>query len=133
MNISFNYSHGNQDEAVLLGKEDAPKAKHQLPLQTAGFAVVSVPVEVSPRPHGTHSCVPSLQADRDAERGKFGCNKEETTSSSLWLLAEPDLPVQNFWGLPSLGIQARAAQGLRSRNVLEGVIPELKQHDSRQS
>lgn len=34
MNISFNCSHGNQDEAVLLGEEDGPKAEHQLLLHT---------------------------------------------------------------------------------------------------
>lgn len=83
----------------------------------------SVHVEMSSRPHRSYFCVLPLQVSSSAEGGKFGRKKQETTSASLCLPAEPDLPVQYFGGLPSVGMQIQAAQGLRSRKFQVGVIP----------
>jgi len=133
MNISFNCLRRNQDEVVLLGGEDGPKAEHQLPLQTDLDLLWFLPLWRCPQDLTAMSLCSTSAGWQRYRMGKFGCNKQETTSSLLWLLAESDLPVQHFGGLPSVGTQAQAAQRLRSRKVPAAVIPEVKQHESRQS
>lgn len=122
MNISFNSSHGNQGEVVLLGAEHGPKPEHLLPLQ-AELDLAFVPVEMSPRPPGPLLCVPPLQAGGGTEQGK--CNMQETTSALLFLPGRARSPCVMFCrdgGTSSSGL-----------TILEEVIPEVKRHESRQN
>lgn len=96
LNVSFSSSHGKQGEVVLIEIRDGQKPEHHLPLQTE-LGLVSVPVQMSPRPYGSHLCVPPLQADGSVQWGK--CKMQETTSEFFFFFpGRARAPCAMLWG-----------------------------------
>lgn len=121
MNISFNSTPGNQGGSCFAGRKGWPGARTPSPTANgAGFGFC--PHADVPRPHGPHLCAPSLQAGGNVQRGK--CKMQETAPAFIFTPGRARSPCAVFWGSTFCGFS-----GFK---VLEKIIPEVKQHESRQ-
>lgn len=108
-------------EVILLGGKDGQEPEHHLPLQME-LDLVSVPIQMSPGPHGPHLCMPALQGGGNVQRGK--CKMQETTPAFIFTPGRARSPCAVLWG--------STVRGFSGFKVLEKIIPEVKQHESRQ-